>query len=66
MMLVSALMGVQRVKDIYARAIGEKYRFFSYGDSSSAAGGAKPAECRTQGVTSLRLPSMGGLGRTRN
>ena len=34
MMLVSALMGVQRVKDIYAHAIGEKYRFFSYGDSS--------------------------------
>ncbi|MFG6591001.1 tRNA preQ1(34) S-adenosylmethionine ribosyltransferase-isomerase QueA [Sulfitobacter sp. 1A12157] len=34
MMLVSALMGVQRVKDIYAHAIGEGYRFFSYGDSS--------------------------------
>jgi len=34
MMLVSALMGMQEVRDIYAHAIQEKYRFFSYGDSS--------------------------------
>jgi S-adenosylmethionine:tRNA ribosyltransferase-isomerase len=34
MMLVSALMGQQGVRDIYAHAIDEKYRFFSYGDSS--------------------------------
>lgn len=34
MMLVSALMGTERVKDIYRHAIGEEYRFFSYGDSS--------------------------------
>ncbi|MBT0956436.1 tRNA preQ1(34) S-adenosylmethionine ribosyltransferase-isomerase QueA [Alphaproteobacteria bacterium KMM 3653] len=34
MMLVSALMGVERIKDIYAHAIGGGYRFFSYGDSS--------------------------------
>jgi S-adenosylmethionine:tRNA ribosyltransferase-isomerase len=34
MMLVSALMGVDRVKQIYAHAINEDYRFFSYGDSS--------------------------------
>lgn len=34
MMLVSALMGVERVRAIYAHAIRERYRFFSYGDSS--------------------------------
>ena len=33
-MLVSALMGVDRVRQIYAHAIAEKYRFYSYGDSS--------------------------------
>lgn len=34
MMLVSALMGTDTIKSIYAHAINEKYRFFSYGDSS--------------------------------
>tara|TARA_R110002072_G_scaffold15828_8_gene62447 strand:+ start:599 stop:1651 length:1053 start_codon:yes stop_codon:yes gene_type:complete len=34
MMLVSALMGARAVKNIYAHAISEKYRFFSYGDAS--------------------------------
>ena len=34
MMLVSALMGQERVREIYAHAIAERYRFFSYGDSS--------------------------------
>lgn len=34
MMLVSALMGQDRIKAIYAHAIEQKYRFFSYGDSS--------------------------------
>ncbi len=34
MMLVSALMGPERIRCIYAHAIKERYRFFSYGDSS--------------------------------
>ncbi|RST30250.1 tRNA preQ1(34) S-adenosylmethionine ribosyltransferase-isomerase QueA [Sphingomonas ginkgonis] len=33
-MLVSALMGLERMKAAYAHAIGEHYRFYSYGDSS--------------------------------
>lgn len=34
MMLVSALMGVAPIRNIYAHAITRDYRFFSYGDSS--------------------------------
>ena len=34
MMLVSALMGQEAIRDIYAHAVAEKYRFFSYGDAS--------------------------------
>jgi S-adenosylmethionine:tRNA ribosyltransferase-isomerase len=34
MMLVSALMGIDRVRAIYTHAIAQDYRFFSYGDGS--------------------------------
>ncbi len=34
LMLVSALMGRGRIREIYAHAIKEGYRFFSYGDAS--------------------------------
>jgi S-adenosylmethionine:tRNA ribosyltransferase-isomerase len=34
MMLVSALMGRERMMAAYAYAIEEGYRFYSYGDSS--------------------------------
>lgn len=33
-MLVSALMGRERMQDAYAHAIANEYRFYSYGDSS--------------------------------
>lgn len=34
MMLVSALVGRERMMDAYAHAIAQEYRFYSYGDSS--------------------------------
>ncbi|MBF9036258.1 tRNA preQ1(34) S-adenosylmethionine ribosyltransferase-isomerase QueA [Rhodobacterales bacterium HKCCE2091] len=34
MMLVSALMGTDRIRAIYTHAIASRYRFFSYGDAS--------------------------------
>jgi S-adenosylmethionine:tRNA ribosyltransferase-isomerase len=34
LMLVSALMGTARMRAIYAHAVGQGYRFFSYGDAS--------------------------------
>ena len=34
MMLVSAFLGSDRIRDVYAHAIAQGYRFFSYGDAS--------------------------------
>jgi S-adenosylmethionine:tRNA ribosyltransferase-isomerase len=34
LMLVSALMGKDRMRRVYAHAIDQRYRFFSYGDAS--------------------------------
>lgn len=33
LMLVSAFAGYDNIRKIYAHAIAEKYRFFSYGDA---------------------------------
>lgn len=40
MMLVSAFIGADRIRDIYAHAISHDYRFFSYGDASLLLPGA--------------------------
>ncbi|PKQ14117.1 MAG: tRNA preQ1(34) S-adenosylmethionine ribosyltransferase-isomerase QueA [Alphaproteobacteria bacterium HGW-Alphaproteobacteria-1] len=42
MMLVSALMGAARIRALYAHAITEGYRFFSYGDASLLIPAPKP------------------------
>lgn len=34
MMLVSALIGIDRMKEVYDHAVSQEYRFYSYGDSS--------------------------------
>ena len=34
LMLVSALMGADPIRQIYAHAVAQRYRFFSYGDAS--------------------------------
>ena len=34
MMLVAAFMGKARIDQVYAHALAERYRFFSYGDAS--------------------------------
>jgi S-adenosylmethionine:tRNA ribosyltransferase-isomerase len=54
LMLVSALMGVERMRSIYDHAIAQGYRFFSYGDSSLLV----PAP---EGFTSLDLGEAGGF-----
>lgn len=43
MMLVSALMGQEEIRRIYAHAVENRYRFFSYGDASLLI----PAEANT-------------------
>lgn len=43
-MLVSALMGQDRVRRIYAHAVAKEYRFFSYGDASLLLPNEKPAK----------------------
>jgi S-adenosylmethionine:tRNA ribosyltransferase-isomerase len=45
-MLVAALMGLERTRAIYAHAVAVRYRFFSYGDASLLFPGGEPA-CST-------------------
>jgi S-adenosylmethionine:tRNA ribosyltransferase-isomerase len=56
MMLVSALMGVDDIRRIYAHAVAAEYRFFSYGDASFLI----PAAARRPDVASGLSPSSAG------
>jgi S-adenosylmethionine:tRNA ribosyltransferase-isomerase len=42
-MLVSAFAGTARIRALYAHAIAERYRFFSYGDAMLLARDAEAA-----------------------
>ncbi len=53
-MLVSALMGLERMQAAYAHAIAEHYRFYSYGDSSLL------LPSRLREGSGVGLPSDGG------
>ena len=46
-MLVSALMGLERMQAAYAHAIAQGYRFYSYGDASLLLPSASQSTCKT-------------------
>ncbi|TCP42153.1 tRNA preQ1(34) S-adenosylmethionine ribosyltransferase-isomerase QueA [Rhodovulum marinum] len=48
MMLVSALMGTETIRKIYAHAVTSRYRFFSYGDASLLIPAAQPGRQGSQ------------------
>ncbi|MEJ8852015.1 tRNA preQ1(34) S-adenosylmethionine ribosyltransferase-isomerase QueA [Variovorax rhizosphaerae] len=57
MMLVSAFAGYERVMGLYAHAIRERYRFFSYGDAMLLAREATlPQSSTTPAVAPARTP----------
>ncbi|MEM6488312.1 MAG: tRNA preQ1(34) S-adenosylmethionine ribosyltransferase-isomerase QueA [Pseudomonadota bacterium] len=49
-MLVSALMGLERMQALYAHAIASDYRFYSYGDASLLLPGATATATATAGA----------------
>lgn len=56
-MLVSALMGLERMRAAYAHAIGNGYRFYSYGDASLLLP-VRPA-CKTDARRAFPPPQQG-------
>ena len=51
LMLVSAFMGRDRALDVYRRAVAEKYRFFSFGDTMFIEGNKAPFLVGEDGVS---------------
>jgi S-adenosylmethionine:tRNA ribosyltransferase-isomerase len=63
MMLVSAFLGPDRIREAYAHAIRQGYRFFSYGDASLCCpGGAERGRWRTPASPPGGRPGADVLG----
>lgn len=56
LMLVSALMGTERIRRIYAHAVDNGYRFFSYGDASLLIPDVRTRPGTHENVASGHLP----------
>jgi S-adenosylmethionine:tRNA ribosyltransferase-isomerase len=58
LMLVSAFAGREHVLAAYAHAVGERYRFFSYGDAMLVMPThTRPTSARTMRATNAKAPS---------
>ena len=54
LMLVSAFAGLERIRTLYAHAVDERYRFFSYGDAMLLARDAASARAASAPPPTIR------------